>query len=539
MVEYLFYTVSLEEQGKRLDKFLLEKLKPRGISRQHIINCIKEYGCKVNDRVCKKPSFIVRYEDKIELTIDLPRTELSPVKGNIDIVWRDDHLIIINKPSGISVHPASLKDKDTTLVNLIISKFPEIKDLDVIRPGIVHRLDKDTSGLMVIALNAKSQKLLVRKLANREISKKYLAIVSGIPELLCGEINKPIMRSKRDRKKMEVMVGGKESRTYYEVVHVFEDKRVSLVKVNLLTGRTHQIRVHFSSIGCSVLGDDVYGKAEFNRFKRQYPMVSRLISRQLLHSWKLSFSHPLSKEELFFVQPVPKDFLRAILGLFKRVQRVGITGNLGCGKSMLVDFLKMFGAKVWSADEEVKKLYKPKNPGWEAIVHFWGDKFFDARGNEIDKRKLFEHMLKDSGFRKELEKLIHPMIENSLVKFFDSNREERVAVAEVPLLIEVGWKRKDLFDVVVGVYCKDELRHKWLMEKRGIELEKVRILESWQMPQKEKMRCVDIVIENPGNKQEYKDVALKLWNVLKSLRINKIKRFLQRLKELNIVDSSF
>ena len=527
------FKVSLDEEGLRLDKFLTQKLKDLGYSRQQIITAIKEGQCKVNGQVQKRASYSVRTEDHIELKIEPPYKELSPVSGKLDILWQDQDLIVLNKPWGLSVHPSDLKKENITLVNYLISEFPDLKNLDELRPGIVHRLDKDTSGLMVVALNKIAQKKLIKSFKKREVQKEYLALIYGIPEFLCSEITKPIGRSLKDRKKMEITDRGKEARTYYQVLYSFEDKNVSLVKINLFTGRTHQIRVHFASLGHPVLGDELYGKKEFLEFKNQNPIPSRFIKRQLLHSWKLSFSHPRTKEKLSFVQPVPKDIFRVLLSLFKKVQRVGITGSLGCGKSLLTKYLKELGAITWSADEVVKRLYQPNMPGWHAITHYFGDQFLKPGSNEIDKEKLFNTMLEDKKFRKDLENIIHPIVKKDLERFFIKNHEKRIAVAEVPLLIEVGWK--DLFDIVVGVYCEDSLRHKWLMEKRGLDADKIKAFELWQMDQKEKIKHVDIVVINPGNEMEYKKRAITLWKILKRIRQKNTAKFINMLKKLNVL----
>ncbi len=532
--KYLF-KVSLDEEGIRLDKFLTEKLKNLGFSRQQIIASIKEGKCKINQKVQKKPSYPVKPEDFIELEIQSPSKELSPVSGKLDILWQDQDLIVLNKPWGLSVHPSDLKKENITLVNYLIAKFPDLKNLDELRPGIVHRLDKDTSGLMIVALNKIAQKKLIKNFKRREVQKEYLAVIYGIPELLSSEIVKPIGRSSKDRKRMEITFKGKEAKTYYQVLHPFEEKNVSLVKINLLTGRTHQIRVHFASLGYPVLGDELYGKKEFLEFKNKHPTTSKLVKRQLLHSWKLSFHHPRTKKKLSFLQPIPKDIFRVLLSLFKRVQRVGITGSLGSGKSLLTKYLKELGAVTWSADEVVKKLYQPNMPGWHAITHYFGNQFLKPGSNEIDKEKLFETMLKDKRFRKDLEDIIHPIVEKDLEEFFIRNHEKRIAIAEVPLLIEVGWKKKSLFDIVVGVYCEDSLRYKWLMEKRGLNTEKIKAFELWQMDQKEKIKHVDIVVVNPGNESEYKKRAINLWKILKRLRQKNIIKFANTLKKLNVL----
>ena len=247
-----------------------------------------------------KSGKIVSSGDVIELEIPDPVSEIDPEDIPLDIIYEDDDLAVINKARGMVVHPAS-GNYTGTLVNALMYRLKNLSAIGgVIRPGIVHRLDKNTTGLMVVAKNDVAHLALSKMIAAREIKKTYHAIVEGVFFPETGIIDAPIGRDKKDRKLMTVAFDGRESRTGYRTLETFEKN--SYVEFDLITGRTHQIRVHCKYKGQPIVGDEDYGFKK-QRFKTQ---------GQLLHSYSLKFIHPITKKPLEFVAEEPEDFLTVL-----------------------------------------------------------------------------------------------------------------------------------------------------------------------------------------------------------------------------------
>jgi 23S rRNA pseudouridine1911/1915/1917 synthase len=216
----------------------------------------------------------------------------------LTVVYQDDALIVIDKPAGLSVHPGP-GHSDGTLVNALLARCPDIQGIGgVIRPGIVHRLDKDTSGLMLVAKTEEAHQSLSAQFKEHTVTKGYLALSVGVVEPASGQIDAPIARDPRHRKRMAVVMGGREARTRYQVVQRFDG--YSLLEVYPETGRTHQIRVHLAYLGHPLLGDGVYGKR------------SPLLDRHFLHAHYLGFRHPTSGELIEFRSDLPDDLRRAV-----------------------------------------------------------------------------------------------------------------------------------------------------------------------------------------------------------------------------------
>jgi 23S rRNA pseudouridine1911/1915/1917 synthase len=216
----------------------------------------------------------------------------------LDVVYEDAALVVVNKPAGLSVHPGP-GHPDGTLVNGLLAHIPDLGGIGgELRPGIVHRLDKDTSGLLVVAKTAQAHATLVEAFAEREVAKTYLAIVRGRPELGEGMIDAPLARDPVHRQRMAIVEGGRPARTAFRVVA--EGGGWSLVEARPETGRTHQIRVHMASIGHPIVGDALYGRREEG------------VARQMLHAWRLSFRHPTSGEEMRLEAALPVDFGEAL-----------------------------------------------------------------------------------------------------------------------------------------------------------------------------------------------------------------------------------
>jgi len=295
-------TIHQYDKDKRLDICLAEQLKITRAKAQELIE--KEF-VKVNG-VSKSKSYKLKLNDLVEV-IDVlyqsvsEQEKLIPQNIPINIIYKDDYLVVLSKPAGMVVYPCP-GHKDGSLMNALayhISKLASIGG--PLRPGVVHRLDKDTSGIMVVALNDKAYYKLVEIFKKREVKKEYIALVYG--ELNgSGEIVTPIGRAIHDRKKMSIKSKkAKEAQTNWEVLKSF--KNYTLVKTRIITGRTHQIRVHFSSIGHPILGDKTYGKKTYLELGRK----KIFIPRQMLHAHSIEFIHPVKGDLLQFEDPLPED----------------------------------------------------------------------------------------------------------------------------------------------------------------------------------------------------------------------------------------
>ena len=301
------------EKEIRVDLFLTKKKKE--LSRTRVKNLILKENLKINNLVVKDPSKKVSTSDKIIFEIPEPkRASLKPYEYKLDIVYEDSDLVVINKFAGISMHP-SVGNYDNTIVNALMNhddkKLSNIGD--ELRPGIVHRIDKDTSGLIVIAKNNLSHEKLSNQFAEHSISRVYQALIWGKLRPQNGKIETLITRSSKNRQMMEVgITRGKKAITNYKTLETFENDKVptlSLVECKLETGRTHQIRVHMSHKGNNILGDKKY-KKKFKKFKNIDPELEEVIlnlDRQFLHAKVLGFKHPKTKKYLEFSSNLPKN----------------------------------------------------------------------------------------------------------------------------------------------------------------------------------------------------------------------------------------
>ena len=283
------YTVKVETD--RLDKFLASQ--DLDITRSQIHRLIEDLQVVVNGSYAK-PSQKLRFGDTVFVTIPPPKPlELVPQGIPVPVIYEDDDVIVVDKPAGLSVHPGP-GHPDGTLVNALLALCPDIIGVGgVIRPGIVHRLDKDTSGIMVVAKTDKAHLGLSRQLKDREVTKGYLAMARGpiIPPE--GIIDQPIGRDPRNRKKMAVLEEGRASRTNYKVIERLSSYEI--LQVYLDSGRTHQIRVHMAYLGHPLVGDRLYGKD------------NSVLNRQFLHANHLGFTHPLTSEHMDFRSNLPDE----------------------------------------------------------------------------------------------------------------------------------------------------------------------------------------------------------------------------------------
>lgn len=286
------------QKGKRLDIFLQEQFKD--FTRSRIKNLIESGEIKVNGEI-KKSGYAIKPNDEIFVCIAPPvEMSLDPYNIKLDIVYEDDDLAVINKPRGLVTHPAPGSPKDT-LVNALLANLNKLSDINgVIRPGIVHRLDKDTTGLIVVAKSNLAHLSLSEQISTKECHRNYIALCDGVIKNDSGVIVTNIDRSKKDRKLMAVCRdGGRYSETHFKVLERY--KKYCLVEFELKTGRTHQIRVHSKHIGHPIVGDAVYGGS-----------TKLFDNGQLLHAYKISFTHPKTGEFMEFTAEIP-DYFESVL----------------------------------------------------------------------------------------------------------------------------------------------------------------------------------------------------------------------------------
>ena len=304
-MEETILIVDKESENNRIDKYLAEAF--NGKSRSYIQGLIEKENIKVNGKSIKS-NYKVKEND--EIVIDMPEPlELEVVAEDIplDILYEDNDVIVINKPQGMVVHPAP-GNYTKTLVNALLYHCKDLSTINgVIRPGIVHRIDKDTTGVLVVAKNDEAHNFLSKQLQTHSMKREYIALVEGRLKEDTGTINKPIGRNKKDRLKMGIVDDGKRAVTHYEVLERY--KNTTLIKCVLETGRTHQIRVHMASIGHPLVGDEVYGFKK-QRFKLQ---------GQVLHAKTLGFIHPRTKEYMEFTTNLPEYYNNLIEKLRKEV----------------------------------------------------------------------------------------------------------------------------------------------------------------------------------------------------------------------------
>ena len=311
-------TIALDERhvGWRLDRALADALP--SLSRERLKVLVKSGALSAGEKLHRDPATKVRGDEIFALAVPEPAAAHNEAQNiPLVVVYEDEHLLVIDKPAGMVVHPAA-GNRDGTLVNALLHHCgPSLSGIGgVARPGIVHRIDKDTSGLLLVAKSDVAHEGLSRQFADHSIERVYAAIVTGVPTMLTGTINAPLARSETDRKKVAVVKSGgrgKRAVTHWKLRTALRD--AALVECRLETGRTHQVRVHLASIGHPLLGDPVYGRSPK---QRQRELLMRLgFKRQALHATALGFIHPITKQRLSFESALPSDmqFLFSELGI--------------------------------------------------------------------------------------------------------------------------------------------------------------------------------------------------------------------------------
>jgi len=313
------YNVELGEAGQRLDSYIAAHLTDFSRSRAALL--IRQGFIQVDGQP-SKPGYKVKPDEHIEVRIPAPTpSELVAEPLPLDILFEDHDIIVINKPAGMVVHPAA-GHYTGTLVHGILHRCPDLEGIGAEkRPGIVHRLDKDTSGVLVVAKNDPAHHSLAGQFKARSIQKSYLALILGVPKTSGGQIDLPVGRHPVERKKMSTRGSrGRQALTLWKVRERFQG--AALLEIELKTGRTHQIRVHCQAMGYPIVGDSVYGpKGALKSLAHSSPALHRVLKkarRQMLHAWRLGFIHPGKDERLSFEAPLPED-MASILEELRRM----------------------------------------------------------------------------------------------------------------------------------------------------------------------------------------------------------------------------
>ena len=513
-------------RGERLDRFLGAAIP--SVSRERIKKAVRNDGCLLDGRICAVASTRLAPGQRIELRLAPEVNALTPEAGELCLIWHDDHLAVLDKAAGLTVHPCP-SCPEATLVHRLLARFPQLARMEGQRPGIVHRLDKDTSGLMVVALNESARLKLAEDFARREVEKEYLALARGVPDPHAGDIHTPIGRHPQRKIAMAPVPenrGGRPAHSRYTVLYADPARRFSLVAVRIFTGRTHQIRVHMASIGHPLWGDRLYGPGA-----KHDP-----IPRQMLHARALAFSHPVTGARLHFTSPPPQDFLHAATLLARRMRPLVIVGAPGSGKSSLLRLLEQAGLPCFSADAAVHRLYKAGRDGWLCLHQRYGGNF-TPDGKAVDRKALFAAMRNDGRILREVREMIHPLVRHELGLFWrraESSGEE-CAAAEIPLYLENGWRAEEhgfAAPLIIGVSCADEERRARLAAGRGWDDATLAALDAWQWPQARKMQACDELLDNSAAPEHLKRQAEELLARIHALRQKEEEALAARLTAL-------
>ena len=312
------FSVSSQNSGKRLDIFLTENID--NYTRSFLKKLIENKQVILNKILITSPSTRIKHKDQITVNFTQKNEEnIVPKKMKLDIVFEDKDILVLNKPKGLVVHPGA-GNKKNTLVNALLFKYKKnLSDINgSLRPGIVHRIDKETSGLLVVAKNNFAHSNLGDQFSKHTIKRKYLCLSWGVLRPLYGKINTFITRDKKNRQLMTVSdVSGKKAITNYKTIKVFNVKnipKISLIECELETGRTHQIRVHLKYKGTSLLGDKQYGKKniKFKKINNEFSTSLNQLSGQALHAKTLEFEHPTTKKWISFNSDLPSSFKKIL-----------------------------------------------------------------------------------------------------------------------------------------------------------------------------------------------------------------------------------
>ena len=308
------FSISETNNGERLDIFLSKKIK--GLTRSFIKKIINKKEVKINNIITRSPSKKLKLNDIVLINVvEKTENKLKPKKIKLEVSYEDEDLLIINKQKGMVVHPGA-GNYENTLANALAYKYKDnLSNINgKLRPGIVHRIDKETSGLLVIAKNNFTHSQLSKQFIDHSIRRKYICLIWGVIRPLNGRIQTLISRNRKNRQLMTVSdIRGKKATTNYRTIKVFTNKdipKISLIECELETGRTHQIRVHLKYKGTSILGDNQYGKKnpKFKKINKDFLPILENIKGQALHAQTLEFYHPTKKKRVAFKSELPSDF---------------------------------------------------------------------------------------------------------------------------------------------------------------------------------------------------------------------------------------
>ena len=318
------FSVKKDDDSKRLDIFLSEKI--NHLTRSNIKKIIESKNVKINKKIANSPSKKVKINNEVTIKLIIEKLDkLLPNKIKLDVIFEDKDILIINKPKGMVVHPGA-GNYENTLANALVYKYKNnLSNINgELRPGIVHRIDKETSGLLVVAKNNLSHSKLGKQFNDHSIKRKYLCLIWGIIRPLQGRVETLISRNKKNRQLMTVSdVSGKKAITNYKTIKVFQRQdipKISLIECELETGRTHQIRVHMKYKGTSLLGDNQYGKKgiKFKHINENFFRKLSSLNGQALHAKSLGFIHPSKNKWINFNSELPDDF-KKLLDLLKNL----------------------------------------------------------------------------------------------------------------------------------------------------------------------------------------------------------------------------
>lgn len=314
MSQDVSWTVSPEDAGQRLDRFVAERL---DLPRNQVRRWILDGRLQLSDRAAK-PGSALRAGERVDCSppTTLPDARLEPENGDLVVLHEDRDLVVLDKPADLAVHPGAGRENGT-LVNRLLARYPDIAGVGGEgRPGIVHRLDLDTTGAIAIARTEAAYQKLSAAFAARKIDKTYLAIAYGTPRVATDRIDLPIGRHRHHRKQMQIRSDGRPAVTHYLTLE--STTGLSRLELDLETGRTHQIRIHLKALGHPLVGDPVYGEARWRNLPRPVQPALRNFPRPALHAWKLAFGHPISGQRIVAEAPLPEDMRQLWLAVTGR-----------------------------------------------------------------------------------------------------------------------------------------------------------------------------------------------------------------------------